>query len=180
MLQVTERKDSFWLILFQLPSEYCDSEACHDLRQFIGLHPATWEGILEIVRLGYPLAAPDMEQHFDELRNTPFDEFEKAAGFRFIDTHHNTTSSGPRPYKYAEYCALPKPRKAWQTRLFLYCELHLLELYTGDGKTQSDGLSVRHKEYLCCDRSLEELKERGLPCEAIPLNVIIPEQNVPS
>lgn len=130
---------------------------------------------MDLVKLCYPLAAPDMEQHLDELRSTPFEEFEKAAGFHFIDTHHST-SSGPPSYKYAEYCELPTPRKAWQTRLFLYCELHLLELYTGDGRTHSDGLSVRHKEYLCRDVSLEALRERGIPCDAIPLTVVIPEQ----
>ena len=153
--------------------------ACQEIRQFVGLQPATWEGVLDLVKLCYPLVAPDMEQHLEALRNTPFEDFEKAAGFRFIDTHHHSaTSNGPPSYKYAVYRALPTPRKAWQTRLFLYCELHLLELYTGDGRTHCDGLSVRHKEYLCRDVSLEGLREHHVPCEAIPLTVVIPEQNV--
>ena len=151
--------------------------ACQEIRQFIGLHPATWDGVLDLVKLCYPLAALDMEQHLEELRNTPFEEFEKAAGFRFIDTHHNVKSGGPPSYKYAVYCALPTPRKAWQTRLFLYCELHLLELYTGDGRTQCDGQSVRHKEYVCRDVSLGALRQHGIPCETIPLTVVIPGQN---
>lgn len=162
------------MILFQLPSNYCDTTACRELREFIGLHPATWEGVLDLIKLCYPLAASDMEEHLDELRSTPFEEFEKVAGFRFIEAHHSTTSP---PYKYAEYCALPTPRKAWQIRLFLYCELHLLELYTGDGRTHADGLSVRHKEYLSQDVSLQGLRECGVPCEAIPLTVVIPNQN---
>lgn len=178
--KVKERKDSFWLILFQLPSNYCDAAACREIRQFVGLHQATWDGVVDLVKLFYPLAAPDMEQHLDKLQNTPFEEFERAAGFRFIDTHHSTTSSGPPPYKYTEYCALPKPRKAWQTRLFLYCELHLLELYTGDGRTHCKGLSVRHKEYLCRDVTLQGLREHGVPCEAISLTVVLPEQNLSS
>ena len=164
------------MILFQLPNNYCDTVACKEIRQFIGLHPATWEGVLDLVKLCYPLAASDMEQHLDELRNTPFEDFEKAAGFRFIDTHHSADSNGPPAYKYAKYCALPAPRKTWQTRLFLYCELHLLELYTGDGRTHSDGQSVRHEEYLCRDVSLEALKEHSIPCEAVALSVAIPEQ----
>ena len=164
------------MILFQLPNNYCDTVACKEIQQFIGLHPATWEGVLDLVKLCYPLAASDMEQHLDELQNTPFEDFEKAAGFRFIDTHHSADSNGPPAYKYAKYCALPAPRKTWQTRLFLYCELHLLELYTGDGRTHSDGQSVRHEEYLCRDVSLEALKEHSIPCEAVALSVAIPEQ----
>ena len=174
-LQVKEQNNSFWLILFQLPDGYSNATAYSELRQFIGLHPATWEGVLDLVRLCYPIAATDMEQYLNVLQSTPFEEFEKEAGFHFIDTHHNNTSAGPPVYTYDHYCTLPTPRKAWQTRLFLYCELHLFELYTGDGRTQSKGVSFRHKEYLSLDVSLETLRKQGIPCEAVKLTVTVPD-----
>ena len=168
-----ELKKSFWLILFQLPDSYSNPAGCQELRQFIGLHPATWEGVLELVRLCYPIAAIDMEQHLDVLQSTPFEEFEKEAGFHFINTYHSNTSAGPPAYTYDYYCTLPAPRKAWQIRLFLYSELHLFELYAGDGRTQSSGVSVCHKEYLSLDVSLEALKKQGVPCEAVKLTVTV-------
>jgi len=170
-----KQNNSFWLILFQLPDDYSNLAGSQELQQFIGLHPATWEGVLDLVRLCYPKAATDMEQHLDVLQSTPFAEFEKEAGFHFIDTHHSDTSTGPPTYSYDYYCTLPAPRKPWQIRLFLYSELHLFELYAGDGRTQSSGVSVRHKEYLSLDVSLQALKQQGIPCEAMKLTVTVPD-----
>jgi hypothetical protein len=60
-------------------------------------------------------------------------------------------------YTYEEYTRLDGPREAWQTRLFLYCQLRLFELYTGDGMCKDHRGQATYAEYLCENRRLVEM-----------------------
>ena len=76
---------------------------------------------------------------------------------------------------YDFYCSLPSPRSALQVRLFLYCELRLLEMFRGDGYASStEPGSVHCLGYLCPNMQLSELDEGSLA--VLPMtNVTIPD-----
>ena len=74
---------------------------------------------------------------------------------------------------YARFCTLPKPQKDWETRLFLYCELRIFELFSGDGHTWSESGVKGEKEYLCPNYCFA--KDLGPENYIIvPLNVQVP------
>ena len=121
---------------------------------------------MHIVHSMYPNVYPDLLQHLPTLRNTPFKDFEKEAGFTFLECRRNISGSFPdKPphYNYDFYCKLPKPHTALQVRLFLYCEIRLLEMFRGDGyaSTVEPG-SVRTFEYLCPNLQLSDFDEEYL------------------
>ena len=168
-LQLVERKCQYWLLLFQ-PTE--------ELRDLFVL--ATWDGVAHIVHSMYPNVYPDLMQHLSTLKNTPFEDFEKEAGFTFLECRRNisgTFADKPPYYNYDFYCTLPKPRTALQVRLFLYCEIRLLEMFRGDGyasTTEPAADSVPSLEYLCPNLRLSEFDEEHLA--VLPMmHVCIPD-----
>ena len=44
----------------------------------------------------------------------------------------NENGSLPNGAPFYSYSSLPTPCRAWQVRLFLYCEMRLLRLFRGD------------------------------------------------
>lgn len=154
-VQLVEKKCQYWLLLFQ-PTE--------ELRNLFVL--ATWDGVAHIVHSMYPNVYPDLMQHLSILKNTPFEDFEKEAGFAFLECRRNISGTFPdKPpyYNYDFYCTLPKPRTPLQVRLFLYCEIRLLEMFRGDGyasTTEPD--SVPSLEYLCPNLRLSQFDEEHL------------------
>ena len=128
--------------------------------------PATWDGVTHIVNSLYPHTYHDLLQHLETLKSTPFGKFEEEAGFKFLECRRNeqgTFPDKPPYYSYEFYCNLPKPRTALQVRLFLYCELRLLEMFTGDGyvSTHEPG-SVHCLEYLAPNFQLSDFSRDSL------------------
>lgn len=147
--------------------------------------PATWDGVMKLVDKYYPLAADDCRRHLEVMKSKSCEEFEKEAGFKFLDSKISCSTSGkntPPHYNYEYYCSLLDKgnRKAWQTRLFLYCELRLFELFTGNGCT----LSISGKdrgynssgplEYISPNVSLSYLKSLGIPIATVQLKMNVP------
>ena len=140
--------------------------------------PATWEGVVRLAKGYYPNVVAELEQHLAELRRTPYSHFEEMAGFKFIGCRKSRGMSAsesaaaglPPHYSYEHFCTLPKPRTVWQMRAFLYCELHLLETFAGDGFTVDADGHRYCKEYLCPNVSLSSLES-----SIFPLNVVIPD-----
>ena len=164
------------MVLFKLPEV---------VRDKFDVVPATWDGVMKLVNKYYPLAANDCRRHLEVMKTKSCEEFEEEAGFKFLDAKISTSSSGkdlPPHYSYEYYCSLPDKgkRKAWQTRLFLYCELRLFELFTGNGRT----LSISGKdngydssgplEYISPNVSLSYLRSLGIPTATIKLTLNVP------
>ena len=148
--QLVEKGNPYWLILFK------PSKKQEDL-----ILPATWDGVTHIVSSLYPHAHHDLLEHLETLKNTPFREFEKQAGFEFLECRRNeqgTFPDKPPYYSYEFYCSLPQPRTALLVKLFLYCELRLLEMFRGDGYASThDPGSVHCLEYLSPNFQLSDL-----------------------
>ena len=156
-----------WLVIF-LPCLH---------QQPFSVYPATWNGVLQTVREHYPLLLSDFVAHFQELQEKNYEEFEREAGFRFIESLNNFKSGrrdGLPYYSYEYTCSLPKPLSSWQLRAFLYCELRLLELFNGTGHTSIEGRSneVGPTEYLCPVVPLSGFSSDSM--EIVQLNVVIP------
>lgn len=101
----------------------------------------------------FPEVTEDLTNNIQTLKERRFEDFEEAAGFEFLECKKNRDGKGdpgsPPYFSYEYFCSLPKPRAAWQVRAFLYCELRLLKLFTGDGYTCNEGGSGRRVvEYL--------------------------------
>lgn len=170
------QKSQCHIVLFKL------SEGARDKFDVL---PATWDGVMKLVDKYYPLAVDDCRRHLEVMKTKTCEEFEKEAGFKFLDAKTSQSSSGreaPPYYSYEYYCSLPNKgnRKAWQTRLFLYCELRLFELFTGNGRTLSisgkDGgySSSGPLEYISPNVSLSYLRTLGIPTVTTELMLNIP------
>ena len=152
--QMVEQKSSFWLILFTR-----DASPGPEL---LSISHATWDGVIQHIRDTFPEALDDVIRNMIELQQRKFEEFEEEAGFQFLDAKKNRHGEGipgsPPYFSYEYFCTLPKPRTAWQVRAFLFCELRLLKLFTGDGYTCNEGGGgQRLLEYLGPNVQLEEL-----------------------
>ena len=126
----------------------------------------------------YPKVYPDLLQHLPTLENTPFSDFEIEAGFKFLECKRNMDGSFPdKPpfYNYDLYCSIPAPHTALQVRLFLYCEMRLLEMFRGDGyaATTEPG-SVCSLEYLCPNLKLSDFDAEHLAILPMP-HILIPD-----
>ena len=166
---MVEKKYTIWLALFK--SSVFSNEGGSLLV------PATWEGVGELLRVHYPEAHTDFKQHLPELRGKEFKYFEKQAGFSFLEARKNQDSTDPNTYPpfytYDYYRSLAKPRSCWQVRAFLYCELRLLELFTGDGVTSHPhSCTAGLNEYLCPNLAIAECNPKDIAL--LPLTVVFP------
>lgn len=167
-LQVVEKHYTFWLVLVK------PSNAFHNGKDLL-VAPATWDGVVQIVQTCYPDAYSDLVQHLTELREKDFEYFESEAGFEFLEARKNEDDSnpnGPQFYSYEHFCSLPHPRKLWQIRLFLYCEMRLLKFFRGDGYTYSESGQCGSQEFLSPNARLSDFSSDKFV--VIPLKVKIP------
>ena len=142
-------KHTSWLVLYT-PSAFKLANRVDNERSF-PTTPATWDGVVEVTKQLYPEAYEDVVSTLSELQTRDLESFEKEAGFHFYDAKTNETGQYPNapPYfSYAHFCGLPTPRKAWQVRAFLYCEMRLLKLFKGDGYTWTEEGGRGRKEYI--------------------------------
>jgi hypothetical protein len=107
--------------------------------------PGTWDNIIPIIRKAHiyveHLVHPT---HIELCKRTPFTTFERTAGYSFNDIRR----AGKRDPRYmtSERFSRSEP-SALNLRLFLYCSLHLRELYSGDGFTWIDENTRGVREY---------------------------------
>ena len=163
---MVEKKSKYWLILFTKSA----------LRHLGDIVPATWNGLLPTVRTCYPDAYEDILFHLDEMQYKCVGDFEKEAGFKFLDAKRNISGSDlslPPFHNYLHFLSLPHPKKSWQARLFLYCELRLLSLFKGDGFTYKENGDRGTKEYFCPNLTLSALDQTQLA--VLPMSVTMPE-----
>lgn len=167
---MVEQQSTFWLILFT-PDASPSSEP-------MSIAPATWDGVIQHCRTTFPDVLDDIVRNMQTLKETRFEDFEKEAGFQFLDAKKNRRGPGnpgsPPYFSYKYFSSLPKPRTAWQIRAFLFCELRLLKLFTGDGYTCNEGNSGRRVlEYLGPNIELGELD--AAKCVVLRMDVQFPE-----
>lgn len=170
LLQMVEQQSTFWLILFTRDASPGPEP--------LSIAPATWDGVIQHTRTTFPEALDDLMMHIKALKEMRFEEFEKEAGFEFLEAKKNRQSQNspdsPPYFGYKYFCSLPKPRTAWQVRAFLFCELRLLKLFTGDGYTCNEGNSgQRVLEYLGPNVVLGDLDETK--CVVLRMDVQYPE-----
>ncbi|XP_038067571.1 uncharacterized protein LOC119737352 [Patiria miniata] len=134
--------------------------------------PATWEGMEELIGTCYPAALEPVLSHWPTIKTNPVEYFEKEVDFRFITAVSDPT--GPLYMSYDKFKSLPRPQTAWQTRLFLYCELRMFELFSGDGLTCREDGTKGEKEYVCMNYELENIDRKHWL--AIPLDVEVPQE----
>ena len=164
----------FWLVLFTVsPASSIDRR--------VYVVPATWDGVFQHVGRYYPNAKEDVLTHMETLQHRSFEDFERDAGFHFFDSKKNKSKPDAYPpyFGYEYFVQLPKPRTAWQVRAFLFCELRLLKLYSGDGYTVVEKTKERGVlEYLCPNVSIKRLVD-ATKCAILPLNVTVDTINKP-
>ena len=131
----------YWLVIFRVeagsPSPVC-------------AYPATWDGVGEVIAQRFAGAYEDFIRHRDILSTQPCGYFEKESGVKFLKCLELKKESDlTSPYfSYARFLCCPAPRSAWQVRLFLYCELRILEKFTGDGYTLMPNGKKGYKEFI--------------------------------
>ncbi|KAI6646623.1 hypothetical protein LOD99_12744 [Oopsacas minuta] len=138
-IEVTQ--EDYWLVLFRVMPSYHSP-----IRAF----PATWNGIGDIIAYKFPGALYDFNQHKDVLSSNSCQFFEKESGIDFMKCLKlKQEDNDISPYfSYARFMRCPVPRSSWQVRLFLYCELRVLEYFTGDGYTHTADKKRGYKEYI--------------------------------
>lgn len=166
---MVEQKSTFWLILFT-------PDAPQD-RDPLPIALATWDGVIQHVQTTFPDTLPDLLHHLHSLKEKRFEDFEEEAGFEFLESKKNRHDKGgldsPPYFSYKYFCSLPKPRSAWQVRAFLYCEVRLLKLFTGDGCTRNEGeRGQRILEYLGPNVRISELDPSK--CAVLKMNTHLP------
>ena len=133
--------------------------------------PATWDGLKEFVSNCYPDAADSVNEHWEIIKTKPVEYFEEQAGFKFIQAVSDP--SKPLYMSYDKFKSLAKPQKDWEARCFLYCELRIFELFSGDGVTKDTEGKNGEREYICLNYEKADLGEENF--KAIPLEINVPE-----
>lgn len=122
------------------------------------------------IQICYPDALEAVLAHWDTIKANPVEVFEKEVDFKFISALSDT--SGPLYMSYEKFLSLPKPQTAWQARLFLYCELRMFELFTGDGLTCRQDGTKGEREYVSMNYDLEQIDRSNWV--AVPITVDVP------
>ena len=157
-LQVVVLKHTSWLVLYTPSAFPLANEPDND--GVFPTTPATWEGVIQVMKRLYPKALQDVMSNLSTLQTRDLDSFQTEAGFAFYDAKKNDRGQFPDapPYfSYDHFCSLPKPRTAWQVRAFLYCEMRLLKLFKGDGYTRTEGSGKGRREYIAPNIPLSKL-----------------------
>ena len=134
-------REGYWLVLFRVRS---DTES--PVRAF----PATWGGVGDMLAWKFPEALDEFNHHRVTLSSHSCEFFEKESGIDFMKCLQlKQECDAVSPYfSYARYLACAVPRSSWQVRLFLYCELRILEFFVGDGYTLTPDKKPGYKEYI--------------------------------
>jgi len=105
--------------------------------------PASWDGISKLTEKLYPELCGKIAQHIPKLKSTPFNTFQKELGFEFYEALPKTD---PRFMTIEKFLA--SPMTTAHLRLFFYCSLRLLDLFSGDGITYDEKGNPGVKEFV--------------------------------
>jgi hypothetical protein len=131
------------------------------------LHNATWQGVIDAACEHYPDFEDALRAALPDLRSKTLAEFEaQMRGISFSEVH----AGGPC---HACFLTPARFRASAQTsadvRLFLFNELHLNELFTGDGRTLTHTGRQGVVEYVTPNVDIASL--RNLKIRPIEVNV---------
>lgn len=119
---------------------------------------ATWDNLMTLLEQSYPPeVVAKIKPHLEELKKTKFEDIEKMGTEKFSKIY----SSGPSSTKYmtsAKLAALDKP-SLWDVRAFLYNELRLSDLYSGDGFTHKEDGSKGIAEFIGINTDISKLQK---------------------
>lgn len=144
------RQHSFQLTVFNNPGE---------------LVPATWDSIAELVQKYHPSVASKVLSKLTQLKLIPFNEIEEMAisesGLPFLAVEEKGKD---HPLFINERSLKERHGKLWEVRAFLYYQIRLTELFSGDGYTLTqDGA-----------RGVREFAGGNLTVASLPRKAIIP------
>lgn len=118
-------------------------------------HRASWKGVVAAAAEHYPEFETALRAALLDLSNRPLAEFEASLGFSFVEVHANGVGDKRflTPTRFAECAQTPA-----DVRLFLFNELHLNELFTGDGRTLTHEGKVGVVEYITPNVDIDALE----------------------
>jgi hypothetical protein len=159
--------------------------------------PATWDGVGSICKDIFPDFYPYYCQHLEQLKQTPIEAIEKAAGYTFYEVDKKFADE--RFLTYERWMKLTEKEKnnLVNIRSFLYYQLRLLELFkglfvwllfshficstpisfallcAGDGYTYDDKGNKGGKEFLAPNKPLNQFHSYSVSA----LDVVLPESD---
>lgn len=127
---------------------------------------ATWDNTLYLISQIYPKIRKKIYKQLPLLKNTPFSEIERKAGFKFDEID----KFGPKDKRFMTYKRFKKSKGTLEdVRVFLHHTIHLRELFAGDGFTYNEEGKRGLREYIAPNRKLKELGDYSLIDIAIKL-----------
>lgn len=125
--------------------------------------PATWDNLMHLLKMTYPASVMDrIAPYFSDLKSTPFQEIQNQAASLF--------SAVNKDKKHPEYMSVDKfladnEPTLWKARAFLYYNVRLTELYSGDGFSYDESGKRLEPEFIAPNVPLKDLKD----VQVIPL-----------
>lgn len=149
------------------------------------VYPATWDGVMRMLRDLYPVAYEDALKWRELLESLPTAAFEEqqreelgeVCPGRFFDQMKGNRSN-PHFLHYEAYAAIQEEeRRPWTLRLFLYCELGLNENFHGEGRTRHPNGSLAQNEFLARNFSFPQPTPGSTTSclRVIPVSVLLPD-----
>jgi hypothetical protein len=126
--------------------------------------PATWDNVVSLLMRAYaPGVGKIIENQLNSLKSKSFDEIESEAPTKFAIIHKR----GERDPEYiTEEKLLMSKGELWKVRSFLYHQLRLTELFSGEGYTRLSAGTRAAPEYITLNGNISELPN----VKVIPLN----------
>ena len=128
--------------------------------------PATWEGVADLVKSNYPEVWLKVAAHLPQIQSMSFADIEELAGYNIEKANMKGRKGGAHDTEGESedlnYTSLQRLLKRdgtlVQIRQFLYDELGLKKLFTGDGSTINDDGTPGPREYLAKNVALESIE----------------------
>ena len=157
---VKKNKEKFRLILIS------KEEADNKLKMKL----ATWDNVIDLMKIVYPDISDRLERHRNGLKNTPYKKIIKMNnGKDFKDV------KGPDDPKFMTYQKyLNSEDTLVNTRAFLFHTEGLNNLYKGDGFTYNEKGEKGIKEYITKDIEVKKLKNY----KYLDLKINIPKTHI--
>ena len=127
---------------------------------------ATWEGVTYLLEKHFPEVWPKVSRHLPEIQNMGIDEIETMAGYDMCKTNlvgrrggeWDTEGESDDPNYTSLQRLLNREGTLVQVRQFLWDEVGIKGLFSGDGRTVNDKGERGPNEYLAKNRRLEDIE----------------------
>eukprot|EP01084_Bolivina_argentea_P197553 338525_1 len=128
----------------------------------------TWDNTFNLLKEKYNNNIyPRIKPFMNDLKTKTFQEITRDADFNFAEVEENGISD-PNYMTFEKFVNIPKQQVTLiDVRLFLFCWLHLNELFDGDGYTQDENGKRGCKEYLFPNIKLDDIPHLHI----VPLNI---------